>query len=372
MKDLKTCRQEIDEIDAQLAKLFEMRMNISRDVVLYKKAHGMEIFQIDREQEVLEKNANRIQDKELHDYAITFFQDIMDTSKSYQSTFLETENKYPSNNEKIQNNIVGFQGVPGSFSNLALTNYFGDVQTKNYTAFEDVYQAIAAGEITYGIVPLENSSTGAINDNYDLVREYHCSIIGEISIPIEHHLLGVRGAKVKDIQEVYSHPQGLLQCSNFFKQHPQIIQKNYYNTAMAAKFIKESNNKSYGAIASMQAANIYGLDVIQTKIHNTMKNETRFIIVSKSLQYDDSSNRISIILTLGHKPGALYSILKTIKSHHINLTRIESRPIVDKDWQYYFYIDFEGNLEQENVKQAIEKLKAHCLSFEVLGNYFVK
>ncbi len=371
MKDLKTCRIEIDDIDSQIAILFERRMAIARDVVLYKKANNLPIFQPEREQEVLQKNVDRIVNDDLKGYAKTFFQDVMDTSKSYQSSFLDTKNRYPSISGKKEDILVGFQGVPGSFSNLALNKYFGDVNTKNFPSFEEVYQSLLNDEIDYGIVPLENSSTGAINDNYDLVREYHCSIIGEISIPIAHHLLAKTGTKLEDIKEVYSHPQGILQCSHFLKAH-SIVSHDYYNTAMAAKFVSESSDHTIGAIASTQAASIYGLDVVAADVHNQQSNETRFIIVSKSLQYDENSNRISLIVTLGHKPGALYSILKTIKEHHINLTRIESRPIVDTDWQYYFYIDFEGNLEQKNIMQALEKLKAHCLTFEVLGNYSIR
>lgn len=369
MKDLKQCRQDIDEIDEQILELFEKRMHIAHDVITYKLHNNQEIFQPKREKEVLEKNVARVKDEQLKEYALSFMQDMMDVSKSYQSSFIPLKNHYQFLAPKTSDIVVGYQGVEGSFSSLAMETYFGDVPSKNYQQFEDVFKALKNDEIKYGILPLENSSTGAINDNYDLVRDYDFYIVGEQSISISQHLLGLPGSKVSDIKEVYSHPQGLQQCSQFLQDNPTITSHEYSNTATSAKYVSEIKDISFGAIASLQAANLYGLEVVQENIHNEKSNHTRFIVIGKHLEDHSATNRVSIVFTLSHKVGALYSILKAIKDHHINLSRIESRPIKDKNWQYYFYIDFEGSLHDLGVQIALEQMKAHCLTLRVIGNY---
>lgn len=369
MKDLEQCRKEIDEIDQQLIKLFEQRMNVSKDVVTYKLAHDMEIFQPQREKAVIEKNADRIVDKELEEYARNFIQDVMDVGKSYQASFIPLKNTYKLSKPRTKDIKVGYAGVPGAFAHQALLEYFGDVDNVNYEHFQDVYEALKNDEIDYGIVPLENSSTGAINDNYDLVRDYDFYIVGEHSVAITQHLLGIKGTKLEEIEFVYSHSQGILQSSNFLKTYPKIKPQSFSNTAAAAKFVSENNNKHFGAIASKIAAKLYGLEVLQENIHNVQSNNTRFIIFSKQLEDHEKTDRVSIVFTLQHKAGALYSILKVIKDHQINLSRIESRPIKDKPWQYYFYIDFDGSLHDDNVVLALERLKTNCLTLRILGNY---
>ncbi|MFQ6791599.1 prephenate dehydratase [Thomasclavelia sp.] len=369
MKDLKQCRKEIDEVDLQLVKLFEKRMNLSKEVITYKLANDMEIFQPEREHQVIEKNANRIVDPALKEYGAKFFQDIMDIGKSYQASFIPLNDLYDLKTKKTENIKVGYAGVPGAFAHQAMLEYFGDVDNVNYINFKDVYEALKNDEIDYGIVPLENSSTGAINDNYDLVRDYDFYIVGEHSVAITQHLLAKKGTRIEDIKDVYSHPQGILQSSNYWLEHPQITVHDYSNTAAAAKFVSENNDKSIGAIASKIAAKIYGLDVLQENIQNEKTNNTRFIIFSKQLEDHPLTDRVSIVFTLEHQVGSLYGILKTIRDHHINLSRIESRPIKNKNWQYYFYIDFEGSLHDDNVKLALEQMKTKCLTLRVIGNY---
>lgn len=369
MKDLEQCRQEIDEIDEQLMQLFEQRMHVVKDVVLYKLENHKQIFQPDREQIVLDKNVARIKDEKLKSYALSFLQDMMDVSKSYQSSFIPLETKYLMEKPKKENIVVGYQGVEGAFSHQAMLTYFGDVKNKHYPHFEDVFIALKNGKIDYGVLPLENSSTGAINDNYDLVRDYDFYIVGEQSVSISQHLLALPDAKLEDIQEVYSHPQGLQQCSDFLNKYSYIMQTPFSNTAASAKYVSDTKDITKAAIASKTAASLYGLKVLQENIHNELSNHTRFIIVGKKLEDHPKASRVSIVFTLSHKVGALYSILKAIKDHHINLSRIESRPIKDKNWQYYFYIDFEGSLHDQDVQLALEQMKAHCLTLRVLGNY---
>ena len=369
MKDLEQCRREIDEIDQQLIKLFEQRMNVSKDVVTYKLAHGLEIFQPEREKAVIEKNAARMMNPELADYARNFMQDVMDVGKSYQATFIPLNNLYNLAAPKRENIKVGYAWVPGAFAHQAMLEYFGNVENTNYVNFRDVFEALKNAEIDYGIVPLENSSTGAINDNYDLVRDYDFYIVGEHSVCISQHLLGIKGAKIENIKTVYSHPQGIQQSADFLRNNPQMLSQDFSNTAAAAKYVSECNDLSKGAIASKVAAKLYDLEVLQENIHNEKTNNTRFIIFAKHLEDHPQTDRVSIVFTLQHKVGALYGVLKAIKDHQINLSRIESRPIKDKRWQYYFYIDFEGSLHDDNVKLALEQMKTNCLTLRVLGNY---
>ena len=373
MKDLKTCREEIDAIDQQIIALFEQRMNVAKDVITYKLAHDMEIFQSAREQEVIEKNVNRIRNEELKGYAKTFIQDMMNISKTYQATFIPSENHYQLKAPRFDNIVVGYQGVPGSFSESALETYFKETtQRKNYVHFQDVFEALKNDEIDYGVVPLENSSTGAINDNYDLKRDYGFYVVGEQSIAVEQHLLGLPGSHIEDLREVYSHPQGLLQSSDFLDAHPYIQKHEYLNTATSAQFVAQQKNPTIAAIASQKAAQLYGLEILQENIQNLKTNATRFIIFGKNLETSQDVSHISLVFTLKHHVGTLYQVMKIINDHHINMLRIESRPLKQTAWEYYFYVDIEGSLEQENIILALEDLKAHTITLRVLGNYAKK
>lgn len=373
MKDLKTCREEIDLIDQQMIELFEKRMNVAEDVITYKLAHDMPIFQSDREQQVLEKNVMRIQNEKLKDYARVYVQDVMNISKTYQSSFIPSSHIYPLKEPHFDQAIVGFQGVQGSFSEHALETFFHEnIKRKNYYHFEDVFKALQNDEIDYGVVPLENSSTGAINDNYDLIRDYGFYIIGEQSLSISQHLLGIKGATLNDITDVYSHPQGILQCSLFLSQNPSMIPHEYANTATAAKYVSHQKDIHLGAIASSKAASVYDLEILKENIQDNKTNSTRFIIFSKSLEKVKDATCVSIVFTVKHQVGALYQVMKIINDHMINMLRIESRPLKDTPWEYYFYVDFEGNLENESIVSAIEEMKAHTSTLRIIGNYVKK
>jgi chorismate mutase/prephenate dehydratase len=294
---------------------------------------------------------------------------MMNISKSYQATFLTNTNVFKTSTHKTTNITVGYQGVEGAFSYQAMKSYFKDVKSNNYNTFEDVFIALKNKEIDYGILPLENSSTGAINDNYDLVRNYGLYIVGEYSLSVSQNLLGIKGSKIEDITDIYSHPQGIFQCSNFLSKYPSIKTHEYSNTAASAKKICELNDKTKGAIASKEAARLYDLDILKEDIHNDNTNHTRFIVVGRDLEDDQSCNCCSIVFTLKHEAGALAGILQTIKDHEINLSRIESRPIPHKNWEYYFYIDLEGSIHNSNVITAYQQLKANALTIKVIGNY---
>lgn len=373
MKDLETCRKEIDEIDQQIIELFEKRMNVAKDVVTYKLAHDMPIFQSKRENQVIEKNVSRIKKEELKPYAELYVQDMMNISKSYQASFIPVRTAYELKEPCFDHIVVGFQGVPGSFSENALESYFGcHTKRKNFPQFEDVFKALQNDEIDYGVVPLENSSTGAINDNYDLIRDYGFCIVGEQNLSIAQHLLGIQGSSIEDLTDVYSHPQGILQTSLFLSEYPNIQPHEFANTATAAKYIAEQKNPHLGAIASKKAAELYHLDILQENIQNVKSNSTRFIIFGKQLEKVKEASCVSIVFTVAHKVGALYQVMKIINDHQINMLRIESRPLKNTPWEYYFYVDFEGHLEKKSILLALEDMKAHTSTLRVLGNYAKK
>ncbi|MBS5114871.1 MAG: chorismate mutase [Erysipelotrichaceae bacterium] len=374
MKSLEQCRNEIDEIDQQLIQLFEKRMNVAKDVVSYKIANGLQIFQPDREKAVIEKNVARINNPQLKKYGHKFIQEMMNLSKDYQADFIPNHINlnpvFPLKHD--QSLYVGFQGVDGAFSKQALETYFlKEVKVKNYDQFEDVFIALKNEEIQYGIVPIENSSTGAINDIYDLIRDYGFYIVGEENILITQNLLGLENTDINKVKEVYSHPQGLAQSSAFLNE-TSWKRIPYLNTAMSAKLVAQLKDPTKVAIASIKAAELYGLKVLKDNIQNDKNNHTRFIVIGKQLESMPDYDRISIVCTLKHEVGSLYKMLEIIKDYELNMVRIESRPLTQKPWEYYFYIDFDGNLKQEQVQRALEKMKQHAKTLRILGAFKAK
>lgn len=264
---------------------------------------------------------------------------------------------------------IGFYGVEASFSHEALLEYFGNISnTLSCGEFKDVFNALDRGVIKYGVLPIENSSTGSINEVYDLLRNYGFYIVGEKCIKVNHNLLGIKGASISDIKEIYSHSQAFMQSKEFL-ENKKLKLIPYFSTARSAKYISEERCKSKGCIASKRAAELYNLDVLQEDINYNKKNYTRFIIIGKSMEIDHGSDKISIVFTLEHKVGTLYNILKHFEENNLNMTKIESRPKIDSPWQYYFYIDFYGNLCNKNAQKVVEKIKNECEYFKLLGNY---
>lgn len=264
---------------------------------------------------------------------------------------------------------VAFYGVSGSFTEEALFKYFpNDVDTKSCEQFEDVFTALVNGEVDYGVLPIENSSTGGIGAVHDLLNQYDCYITGETYVKPIQNLVGIKGATIEDITEVYSHPQGFEQGKTFLSQYNfQLIP--YYSTSKSAEFVKTQNKKHIAAIASRKAAELYNLDVIAENINFNQHNTTRFIILGKSLKVNSSCDKISIVLSTAHKAGALYETLKLFADNNINMLKIESRPVQHTPWEYYFYIDFEGNIEDPVIKKAIDSMRTDCHHFKLLGNY---
>ncbi|QAA33961.1 prephenate dehydratase [Clostridium manihotivorum] len=376
MSDIEGYRKSIDDIDKKIVELFQERMKVVTKVAEYKKKNNVPIFNGNRESQVIEKNVALVEEEDLKPFVKEFLLSMMDISKEYQSLELSKNDiaKASINEEKPfykeENLRLGYPGVNGSYSEEALLQFFGAKHsTSNYERFEDVFKALAKDEIDFGVLPIENSSTGAVKEVYDLLRKYGFYIVGEKCLKIEHHLLGVIGAKEEDLKEIYSHPQGIEQCSGYLNSLKGVSAIPDLNTAISAERVSKAGIKEKAAIASKRAADIFKLSVIKEGISNEKDNFTRFIVVGKNIINRTENNKISLVFAVENKAGALFNALKWFSVNNLNMTKIESRPIVKEPWRYFFYIDFEGNIKDVVVKDLLELCEKNTSYFKLLGVY---
>ncbi|EGG91624.1 hypothetical protein HMPREF0491_00290 [Lachnospiraceae oral taxon 107 str. F0167] len=264
---------------------------------------------------------------------------------------------------------VVYQGVEGAYSHIVTKKLFPDINTENVNTFEDAIKEVLDGNALYCVVPIENSSAGIVTDVYDLLLKKDVVIVAEYDLHISHCLLGTKDADIEDIKTVYSHPQALMQCASYLREHTDWSQVSFLNTAVSAKKVKDDNSKAQAAIASELSANIYDLKILDRGINRNSNNTTRFVVLSKEKIFSDSSNKLSLILELPHEKGMLYNILGIFVLNGLNLVKIESRPIPEKTFEYRFFIDIEGNLNSPNVSNVLEILKEKVPFLKVLGNY---
>lgn len=377
MSELDDYRNRIDEIDKHITKLFEERMNIVMKVGEYKKANNLPVLNKSREEEVLKKNIGYLENKEYSDEIKAFFINIMNIAKDLehkkmkeQSNIDDIFEKHNIYKHQKENCKVGFFGAVGSFSEEAMINHFGDIQnTKPYNEFEEVFEAVEKEEIDYGVVPIENSSTGAISKVYDLLYKYDFYIVGEECVKINEHLVGVEGTKIENIKEVYSHEQPFQQSTEFLKQYPEWKLIPFHSTSVSAKLVKDLKDPTKAAITGERAAKIYGLNIIKEKINNNSENTTRFIVISKKMECDLTCNKISIVFSMEDKAGALYELVRHLAENSINMIKIESRPMQHGVWKYFLYVDFEGNLSGSKVQTALKNINEKSSYFKLLGGY---
>ncbi len=361
MLDLEKIRKDIDRVDTELAKLFEERMDIVLKVVEYKRKNNLPIKDEKREELILNKSEERVKNPK-------YAKGLRKLMRSLIDITCEEEEELLGEDKEI---IVGYQGVEGAYSHVATGEYFSEKKRveKNFFSFEDVLKAITKGEIEYGVLPIENSSTGGIREVYDLIREYNCSIVGEKIIKIDHNLMAYPGTKFEDITEVYSHAQGFSQSADFFKHFPNIRQIPYYNTAMGAKHVAESKTNYMASVSGKKAGERYGLEIIRENINGNKNNHTRFIVVAKNLSVNSDANKITMVVTTKHQAGSLSEILNSFAKNEINVLNLESRPIVGKSWEYFFHIDINGNLNDEKVKESLKAVENLTNEYKILGNY---
>ncbi len=376
MKDLKELRDQIDVIDKQMVSLYQERMKIAAEVAEYKIKTGKKVFDKEREESKLctltamgESAFNRHGIREL-------FEQIMSMSRKRQYQLMTAHGIYEKPDFTEVDKLdykkarIVFQGTEGAYSQLALREYFGE-HTDSYhvETWRDAMEAIKSGEADYAVLPIENSSAGIVSENYDLMVEYDNCIVGEQIIRINHALLGLPDAELSDITDVYSHPQALMQCGRYLERHREWEKHSLKNTAMSAQKIKEDGKKHKAAIASSLTAEIYGLKVLEEGIQDNQTNATRFIIVSGKRIFAKDAGKISVCFEIPHESGSLYHMLSHFIYNGINMNRIESRPVQGKNWEYRFFIDFDGNLNDAAVQNALRGLQEETISLKILGNY---
>lgn len=374
MIDLQESRKKIDEVDRKLVELIEQRMQLAMDVADYKRSVGKPIFDPAREEEKL-ATLTAMTELEFNKKAVAdLFKQIMAMSRKLQYSLLM--NQEGLGLTQVADLVMGqasevvYYGESGSYTEQAMLEFFGtQVKGIAMSTFGEVMQSVKEGNVDYGVLPIENSSTGTLSDIFDLLAEYDNYIVGEHMVKIEHNLWGVPGAKLADIKCVYSHRQGLLQCSDFLSKHLQIKQQEGGSTAGSARFVAEKGDPTLAAIASKRAGEALGLQLIKESIHNALDNSTRFIIISNKRIYLEGASRTSICFELPHKSGALYHMLSHFIYNNINMTKIESRPISGKAFAYRFFVDIEGGLDTPEVKNALHCIKEEALEMKILGCY---
>lgn len=374
--DLLELREQIDEIDADIVRLYEKRMEISKQVAEYKIETGKKVFDKTREEEKLRK-VKGLTHNDFNSHGIEeLFEQIMSMSRKLQYQLLAehgSTNKLPFigmdclETDKAR---VVFQGAEGAYSQAAMLQYFGKgINCFHVDTFRDAMIAIDEGSADFAVLPIENSTAGIVSEIYDLLTEFENYIVGEQIIKIEHCLMAVPGTRLEDIKTVYSHPQSLMQSARFLNTHENWKQISMQNNAFAARKVAEDKDPSQVAIASEHAAELYGLEILKKGVNQSNTNSTRFIIVTNQKVFLKNAKKVSICFEIPHESGSLYHMLSHFIYNNLNMNRIESRPIEGRNWEYRFFIDFDGNLSDGAVKNALRGLREEAQNMRILGNY---
>ena len=376
MDKLGELRHEIDEIDDQIAALYERRMDISREVGQYKVGAGRKVFDRQREKDKLADVASKVNGDFNKKGIQELYQQLMSMSRKLQYQllveagalgrlpFIQIEDL------DRKNARVVFQGTEGAYSQAAMHQFFGEnVNSFHVRTFREAMEAIEEGSADYAVLPIENSTAGPVIEMYDLLDEFENYIVAETILPIVHTLSGLPGAKLSDITRVYSKTEALMQTSRFLDDHSDWQKISVVNTAIAAKKVLEDNDITQAAVCSAYAAKAHGLSILVDEINDDADNSTRFIVVTNQKVFLKDASKISIRFELPHRSGSLYGILSHFIYNDLNMTKIESRPIKGMPWEYCFFVDFEGNLEDPAVKNAIRGLREEAKKLKILGNY---
>ena len=376
--DLAESRKKIDEIDKEIVRLFQERMGVATDVAAYKRSTGKKVLDPKREEEKIE-SLRALGKDEFNKMGIEdLFRQIMSISRKYQYQALgPAVNEIPFRQVKsldadADTRVVCF-GEHGAFTEQAMEDVFGmNISAFHKNTFREVMEMVANGEAKYGVLPIENTSTGGITDIYDLLVDYDVTIVAEHVIKVEQDLLGLPGTKLEDIKMVYSHPQGLMQSAKFLEEHSYMSTKSYSSTSGAAKKVAEDGDRTQAAIASARAAKKFGLEILQKAVNFENQNYTRFIIITNQKVYLSNANKLSLCFEVKHQVGALYNMLANFYYNDLNLTKIESRPIENRQWEYRFFVDVEGNLNDPGVGNAIASIEEFASKLTILGDVAVK
>lgn len=377
MNELASLRDEIDIIDRQIAALFQQRMDVTYRVGQYKVRNHMNVLDEEREQQVLAAKTALTDDPAMQGDLTALFESIMSISRKQQRKFVAENDlwfdRYLADQAEMrippENPRVLYQGEPGAYADEAAALFFGeDSPRSKVTTWEEIFIALKENRADYGVVPIENSSTGSINQIYDLLARYGAHIAGEVTVKVDHCLMAPKGAKLETVTDVYSHEQGLSQCEDFLKSRPW-QRHPALNTAAAAKAVADSGDVTRAAIGSRRAAALYGLDILAESINFNDSNYTRFVVVSPVMELREGADKISALFTLPHKSGTLHRIMSVFAVAGLNMMKLESRPVVGRNWEYLFFVDFSGSLQKDGMDAIIRELTQTASGFRILGNY---
>lgn len=374
--DISNARNDIDKIDNELVELIKKRMEIVKDVAQYKQDNSLPVFDKSREREILNRVADLSGD-ELANYTQILFSNLFSVSRSYQNRIITSQSPLKPHIENAIKNtpdvfpsraIVACQGVEGAYSQAACDKLFSNPNIMYFNEFEGVFGAVDKGLCKYGVLPIENSTAGSVNEVYDLMKKNKFYIVRSIQMRIEHNLLAKKGVNLSEIKEIFSHEQAINQCSEFLKSLDVKVTV-CENTAMAAKYVYESERNDVAALSSRDCADLYNLCILSDNVMNSDNNYTRFICISKNLEIYPGANKVSLMLWLPHKPGSLYSIISRLSSLGVNLTKLESRPIAGKNFEFMFYFDLDANVASPDVVRLLCELDDELEQFVYLGSY---
>ena len=376
--ELKELRDQIDGIDRELVELFKKRMKVAANVAEYKRQNNMKVLDASRERALLEK-ISELSGEEFEEYSRVLYSTILDVSRSYQHSKLDngsalyreitgaiedTPKMFPSRA------TVACQGVEGAYSQLAAERLFSAPNIVFFSNWEEVFSAIESGLCRYGVIPIENSTAGSVKKVYDLMLSRNFRIVRTVRIKIDHNLLALPDVKLSEIREIVSHEQAISQCSSFLASlGPNIKITRVENTAKAAEMVATSGRRDLASLSSRSCAAQYGLDVVQSSVQDNGNNHTRFICITNKTEIYPGADRTSLMLVTPHKPGALYRILSKFNALGINLIKLESRPIPDRDFEFMFYFDLEVSVYSPKFAQLLSELENECDEFSYLGSY---
>lgn len=380
MTELEAYRQQIDAIDQKLVPLFLERMAVTEQVGKYKKEKGLPVLDSAREQEILAAKAALTADPAEKADVASLYESILAISRRQQRKvvregaedpgYARWRKTYEWRREPVKDPRVVYQGEPGAYSEEAVAGFFGEeVRSQGLAWFDDVFEALARGDADYAMLPIENSSTGSIRQVYDLLAQYDFSLVGEWQVKVEHCLAALPGVSMEEIRTVYSHEQGLMQCDRFLDGHRDWARVPALDTAGSARQVSAGGDRSAAAICSRRAARLYGLQILASPINHNTSNFTRFVVVSPALELRPGRDKIAAVFTLPHQTGTLHEILTVFAVHGLNLQKLESRPIPGRNWEYRFFVEFDGDLTLPNMEGTLHELSQLSADLRILGNF---
>ncbi len=373
--ELQEYRNQLDKVDDQIVELFKQRMDLVKQVAEYKKQHNTPVLAANRERDILYR-VTGLCGPELEEYTKILYSTMLELSRDYQENRLSAGDSAlcqeilaaAENAEEFPNRaVVACQGIEGAYSQMACDKIFSLPQIMYFSRFDGVFRAVENGMCRYGILPIENSSAGSVTEVYDLIEKYNCKIVRSLKLKIDHCLLAAPGVKLGDIKEVVAHEQALNQSSEFLKNN-KIKITVFSNNAAAAKYVAESGRKDIAAVASANCADLYGLEIVSQRISNSDHNYTRFICISKNLEIFEGANKITFVASTSHRPGSLYSLLAKFATRGMNISKLESRPIPGKDFEFRFYFDVDASVRSSDTQTILSQLEKEDF-FTFLGAY---